>query len=102
MYKTIHSNLTISYNSSNLDYYNNAFDDPLVDVVSTSGDLVETTLQYQATIYNNLIEPNLVLANHNFIPDDMVLSKHVIDLVIESNLDLIDDIASNYKFNYEF
>jgi len=101
-YKTIHSNLTISYNSSNLNYDNKAFNDPLVDVVSTSGDLVETTLQYQQTTYNNLIEPNLVLVNHDFIPDDMVVSEHVIDLVIESNLDLIDDIASNYKFNYEF
>ena len=101
-YKTIHSNLTISYNSSNLNYDTKAFNDPLVNVESTSGDLVETTLQYQQTTYNNLIEPNLVLVNHNFKPDDMVVSEHVIDLVIERNLDLIDDIASNYKFNYEF
>ena len=99
-YKTIHSNLTISYNSSNLNYDTKSFNDPLVGVDTTQIDLVKTSLQYDTNIYN--IEPEIILSNHDIISDDMVNSTHLIEFTITSNIDLINDIASNYEFNYVY
>ena len=105
-YKTFHSNLEISYNVSNLNVSFINYDTATMNLTNYN-DVNNTTVcifNFDNDLFtcNIILNPELSFGKNTIITDDSV--SHIIYITdsFSSNLTLIDNVASNYDFTYNY
>jgi hypothetical protein len=96
-YDTIHSNLNINYNSSNLSVINNNYN--ITNFISTlNNGIYNISQDYYPSNCNINITPNLSYTNNLVIPDDLSVEIFNFQTNFNFQLNNIDNIVSNYNF----
>ena len=105
-YKTFHSNLEINYNASNLNVYFINYKTAIMNLTNYDdvNNITLCTFKFNTDLFscNIILNPELSFDKNTIITDDSV--SHIISITdsFSSNLTLIDNIASNYDFTYNY
>jgi len=104
-YKTFHSDLDITYNVSNLNVNFINYEPSIINsFINNVDNTTNCSLTFNTNSYtcNIVLNPNLSFDNNTIIAED--LKNNIIDInnTFITNLTLIDDVTSNYKFTYNY
>ena len=106
IYNTFHSNLNIDYNVSNLNVDFNNYKTSILNVTNydIANNITTCTLDFTTELLtcNISLVPQLSFDNNTITIDDSKSSIIIIEDSFSCNLALIDNVASNYDFTYNY
>ena len=102
-YKTFHSNLVIEYNVSNLNVdFNNNETRTIIENFDSTTTNCELTFNNDLLTCNIFLNPVLSFEKNTIKADDLTSNIENINIIFSCNLNLKDNIASNYNFTYNY
>ena len=103
-YITFHSNLDITYNVSNLDVDFINYETGILNLTNYEDNNTICIFNFKTDLFtcNIILNPELSFGKNTITTDDS--ESHIISIVdsFSCNLTLIDNIASNYDFTYNY